>query len=68
MFRAFQGIGGSGIYALTMVIVAEITPKKHLGMTGAMVNVVFVVASAVGPVLGGAITTYSTWRWCFYLK
>lgn len=51
-----------------MVLVAEITPKKHFGKISAMVNVVFVAASAVGPVIGGALTTHSTWRWCFYLK
>jgi MFS family permease len=68
VFRAFQGIGGSGVYALTMVLVAEITPKKYFGAISAMINGVFVIASAIGPVLGGAVTTYSTWRWCFYLK
>lgn len=51
-----------------MVVVAEIAPKRHLGRVSALVNVVFVVASAVGPVVGGAISTYSNWRWCFYLK
>jgi MFS family permease len=56
------------VYALAMVLVAEITPKKYFGGISALINGVFVVASAIGPVLGGAITTYSTWRWCFYLK
>lgn len=51
-----------------MVVVAEIAPKKNVGPLSSMVNLVFVVASAVGPLIGGAITTYSTWRWCFYLK
>lgn len=68
IFRVFQGIGGAGIYALTMVIVAEVAPKRHFGVVYGMVNLVFVAASAVGPVIGGAITTYSTWRWCFFLK
>lgn len=68
IFRVFQGIGGAGIYALTMVLVAEIAPKRHFGAVYGMINLVFVAASAVGPVIGGAITTYSTWRWCFYLK
>lgn len=68
IFRAFQGIGGAGIFALTMVIVMEITPKKHIGPVAGALNLVFVVASAVGPVVGGAITSNTTWRWCFYLK
>nr|POE72010.1 efflux pump fus6 [Quercus suber] len=45
-----------------MVLVSEITPPRHFGAISAMINVVFVVASAIGPVLGGAITTFGTWR------
>ena len=68
IFRAFQGVGGSGVYAMTMVVVMDITPQKHIGPVSGMVNSVFVVASAIGPVVGGAITSNSTWRWCFYIK
>lgn len=51
-----------------MVVVSDITPKQSIGAVSGVVNVVFVVASSVGPIIGGAITTYSTWRWCFFLK
>ncbi|KAI9292279.1 MFS general substrate transporter [Neoconidiobolus thromboides FSU 785] len=33
-----------------------------MGMIGAN----FVVASAVGPLMGGALTEKASWRWCFY--
>jgi MFS family permease len=68
VFRVFQGIGGAGVHALTMVLVLEVVSKRRFGAVYATVNLVFVVASAVGPVVGGAITTHTTWRWCFYLK
>jgi hypothetical protein len=32
VFRAFQGIGGSGIYSMVMVVIPEIVPLPKLGL------------------------------------
>jgi MFS family permease len=45
IFRAFQGIGGAEIFALTMVIVMELTPK--IDPVAGTLNFVYVIASAV---------------------
>ncbi|TVY82078.1 Efflux pump roqT [Lachnellula suecica] len=68
--RALQGIGGSGLYSLTFVILAEVSPRNEkLGRTiGALAGFVVAVAGVLGPVLGGVITHYTTWRWVFWIN
>lgn len=68
VFRAFQGIGASGLFSLTMVIVPDITPDKWLGLYSGVVSSVFAFSSVLGPVLGGVLAQHSTWRWVFLLK
>ncbi|KAK4103559.1 hypothetical protein N658DRAFT_547806 [Parathielavia hyrcaniae] len=67
-FRAVQGLGGSGLYSLSMIIMPEVTPdraKKHIA---AAVGLVMVVAGVGGPVLGGVLTQYTSWRWVFWIN
>ena len=66
--RAFQGIGGSGIYAVCMVIFFELVRPEKWPLYTAIVSVVFVFSLVLGPIIGGAINDSGTWRWVFLLK
>ncbi|KAG0196933.1 hypothetical protein BGX28_009542 [Mortierella sp. GBA30] len=66
--RAVQGLGGSGIVALSMILVADIVPLRDRGTYQAMVAVIFAIAAVLGPLLGGAFTDKVTWRWAFYIN
>lgn len=66
--RALQGVGGSGLYSLTFVILPEISPPKMFQAMGALVGAVVAMAGVLGPVLGGVITHYTTWKWIFWIK
>lgn len=66
--RALQGIGGGGIQSLTQVIIGDLVPAAQRGHYTGIMSGVFAVASVVGPVLGGAITSGASWRWIFYVN
>jgi MFS family permease len=66
--RALQGVGGSGLYSLTMVIFPEISPPKMAKWIASLAGAVIAVSGVLGPVLGGVITHYTTWRWLFWIK
>ncbi|KAH7176781.1 putative MFS multidrug transporter [Dactylonectria macrodidyma] len=68
IFRAFQGIGGSGMYSLVFVVMAQIVPLDKLGICTGILSSVFALASLLGPILGGVISDNTTWRWIFWLN
>ncbi|KXX79714.1 Vacuolar basic amino acid transporter 5 [Madurella mycetomatis] len=68
VFRAFQGVGGSGQYSLVFVILVQIVPMDKLGMCTGILSSCFALASLLGPILGGVISDNTTWRWIFWLN
>ena len=68
VFRALQGIGGGGMYSMSMVIMSESVPLPKFAKYTSIISAVFALAYLVGPLLGGAINNNTTWRWVFLLK
>jgi EmrB/QacA subfamily drug resistance transporter len=67
--RAVQGIGGAILFATSLSLLADAFPEwkersKALAVYGATIGASF----AVGPAVGGAITSYLGWRWIFYVN
>jgi MFS family permease len=50
------------------IIVYEIAPKEALPIYGGLSFSSVALATVIGPVMGGAIETYSSWRWIFFFK
>ncbi|KAF1845850.1 putative MSF multidrug transporter [Cucurbitaria berberidis CBS 394.84] len=68
VFRAFQGIGGSGLYSLTFVAIMKLISPEKIGFYSGVISSVFAVANLLGPLLGGTISDRTTWRWIFFIN
>ncbi|OIW35580.1 MFS general substrate transporter [Coniochaeta ligniaria NRRL 30616] len=67
-FRAAQGAGGAGLYALAMIIYPEICPPNMVPAISAVVGIVVALAGVSGPIIGGALTSYADWRYGFWIN
>ncbi|QTS84004.1 MFS transporter [Coxiella endosymbiont of Amblyomma nuttalli] len=63
--RVIQGIGGAFMIPTTGVIVINAFPKEeHSRATGIYIGLAS-IALSIGPLLGGALTEFLSWRWVF---
>ena len=53
-FRVLQGVGGSGLYSMIMVVGVQVTPIKYYGVFSTMIGMTL----AVGSILGNSETAY----------
>jgi EmrB/QacA subfamily drug resistance transporter len=67
-FRVFQGVGGAMIFSTGVAILTSVFPPQERGkVLGFNVAAVYTGLS-LGPVLGGVLTHYFTWRSIFLLN
>jgi EmrB/QacA subfamily drug resistance transporter len=67
-FRALQGIGAGGVMTLAMATVGDLVSPRERGRYQGYIQVVFVLASLAGPLLGGLFVDHLSWRWVFYVN
>ncbi|KAK2007234.1 major facilitator superfamily transporter [Colletotrichum eremochloae] len=66
-FRFVAGIGGSVTVGMGSGILADCWRPEDRGKGLAFMQFAPVIGLAVGPILGGYISQYATWRWSFWL-
>lgn len=66
--RGIQGVGGGILIPVAMAAVADLySPSERPRMQG-MLGAVFGIGSGIGPLVGGYLTEYISWHWCFYIN
>ncbi len=68
VFRALQGLGGGGLFVITIAVVGDIIPPRDRGRYQGLFGAVFAVSTVIGPLLGGFFVDNLSWRWIFYVN
>jgi EmrB/QacA subfamily drug resistance transporter len=66
--RFVQGMGGAMMVPVGRLVLLRTVPKHELVRALSWVTIPALVGPAVGPPLGGFITTYFDWRWIFLIN
>ncbi|KAK9772113.1 hypothetical protein SCAR479_11276 [Seiridium cardinale] len=66
--RAIAGIGGSGLINGGLTIISGTVPVERRALFTSIMMGFGQLGLISGPLIGGALTEYSTWRWCFYMN
>ena len=66
--RALQGAGGAIMFAVSLALLADAFRGKDRGVAFGVWGAVTGLAVAIGPLLGGLLTSGLSWRWIFFVN
>jgi DHA2 family multidrug resistance protein len=68
VFRILQGVGGGPLIPMAMVLMNDAFPPRERGFAMGLFGLASAFGPAVGPVIGGYLTDYLSWRAVFYIN
>src|SRR5580692_3269727 len=66
--RVLQGLGGAMMTPVGRLILLRSFPRSELMTAMTYMTLPAIMGPVIGPLLGGIITTYLSWRWIFYVN
>jgi EmrB/QacA subfamily drug resistance transporter len=66
--RIIQGFGGAMMTPVGRLILLRSFPRANLVSAMNWMTIPAMIGPTVGPIVGGFVTSYASWRWVFYLN
>ncbi|MEM7089928.1 MAG: MFS transporter [Pseudomonadota bacterium] len=66
--RAVQGFGAALIFPLSLVVLVQSFDEKERGLALGLYGGIGTVFLSLGPLVGGLLTQYLSWRWIFWVN
>ena len=66
--RALQGVGGAIMFAVSLALLADAFRGRDRGIAFGVWGAITGLAVAIGPLLGGVLTSGLSWRWIFFVN
>ncbi|MGH3265244.1 MAG: MDR family MFS transporter [Trebonia sp.] len=67
-FRGLQGLGAGAIQALVYTVAGDLYDVRERGRIQGWLSSVWGISAVLGPLLGGALAEYASWRWIFFIN
>lgn len=67
-FRALQGVGGSIMFSNSLALIGDNYSGRDRGTAFGIWGATTGASVAIGPLVGGALTSGISWRWIFFIN
>ncbi|WP_444907830.1 MFS transporter [Microbulbifer sp. SSSA008] len=66
--RAFMGAGSALIWPSVLGMMYSLMAQKNAGLAGGLIITICGIANSVGPLVGGFLADYVSWRWILFIN